>query len=39
MTLVEPSWHEARKASHGCVALLPIERVSLIDAHGLSLVW
>lgn len=34
MTLVEPSWHEARKAAQGCVAPLPIVRVSLFDGHG-----
>jgi len=34
MTLVEPSWHEARKAAHGCAVPLPTERVSLIDADG-----
>ena len=28
MTLVEPSWHDARQAAYACVASLPIERVS-----------
>lgn len=34
MTLVEPSWHEARETAHACVTPLALERVSLIDAHG-----
>ena len=33
MTLVEPSWHDARRVARGCVAPLPSERVSLVDAH------
>lgn len=35
MTQVEPGWHEARAIAHACVAPLPIEQVTLIDAHGL----
>lgn len=35
MAQVEPSWHEARATAHACVKPLPIERMSLVDAHGL----
>ena len=35
MTHVEPGWHEARRIAHACAAPLPIERVSLVEAHGL----
>ena len=34
MLLVEPSWHDARQAAHGCVVGLPSEHVDLIHAHG-----
>jgi molybdopterin molybdotransferase len=34
MTLLEPSWHDARQAAHACVAPLPLERVTLAEAHG-----
>jgi molybdopterin molybdotransferase len=34
MTLVEPSWHDARETAHACVTPLPLEQTSLIEAHG-----
>ena len=35
MAHVEPGWHEARDIAHACVAPLPVERVGLMEAHGL----
>jgi hypothetical protein len=26
MTLVEPSWHDARETAHACVTPLPLEQ-------------
>lgn len=34
MTLVEPSWHDARATAHACVTPLPLEQTCLIEAHG-----